>query len=86
VREKNPRIHVLVHVPCFQSVLRGEICKNFTWMKNMQFTHPIAFQSSLHDNSTTWADAGPLKVKYLVNAGKCERLLKETPFNKLKVS
>ena len=26
------------------------------------------FQSILHADAKTWADAGPLKVKYLVNA------------------
>ena len=26
------------------------------------------FQSVLHDDAKTWADAGTLKVKYLVNA------------------
>jgi hypothetical protein len=27
------------------------------------------FPSDLHADAKTWADAGPLKVKYLVNAG-----------------
>ena len=30
--------------------------------------HANAFQSVLHADAKTWADAGPLKVKYLVNA------------------
>jgi len=34
-------------------------------VQNFKCTHTIAFQSALHDNSNTWADAGPLKVKYL---------------------
>ena len=49
----------------------------------LEITHLIAFQSALHNNSNTWADAGPLKVKYLVNAGNFKRTyFKETPFNK----
>ena len=32
--------------------------------------HVGDFLSALHDNFHTWADAGPLKVKYLVNAVK----------------
>ena len=51
---KNPQIHVLVYVPGFESVLYEKICGNFTWFKNLQFTHTIAFQSALHDNSNTW--------------------------------
>ena len=57
-----------MHVLCFESVLHGEIRGNFTWVQNFKFAHTIAFQSALHDNSNTRADAGPLKVKYLVNA------------------
>jgi len=29
----------------------------------------------LHDDAKTWADAGSLKVKYLVNAGNFKRYL-----------
>jgi len=58
-----------VCVPCFESVLHGESFCNLTWVKNFKFTHTNAFESALHENSNTWADAGPLKVKYLVNAG-----------------
>ena len=33
------------------------------------------FQSELHDDAKTWADAGALKVKYLVNADNFKRIL-----------
>ena len=33
------------------------------------------FQSVLHDDAKTWADAGTLKVKYPVNAVNFERNL-----------
>ena len=33
------------------------------------------FQSVLHDDAKTWADAGPLKVKYPVNAENFIRIL-----------
>jgi len=41
-----------------------------------RFMHgKINFQSGLHDDAKTWADAGSLKVKYLVNAGHFKRYL-----------
>ena len=64
---------------CFESFLQGEIYSNFTQVKCFKFTHTIAFQSVLHDNSKTWADAGPLKVKYLVSTGKFKCNLKSDP-------
>jgi len=73
---QNPRSHVLVHFSCFESDLHEEICCNFTWVQNFKFTH---FQNALHDNSNTWADAGPLKVKYLVNARNFKHILKRHP-------
>ena len=33
------------------------------------------FQSNLHDDAKTWADAGTLKVKYPVNAENFKRIL-----------
>ena len=33
------------------------------------------FQSVLHDDAKTWADAGTLKVKYPVNAENYKRIL-----------
>ena len=60
-----------MHVPCFERDLHGKICGNFTWEQN--------FKSALHDNANTWADADPLKVKYLVNAGKFKPNLKSDP-------
>ena len=40
------------------------------------------FQSVLHADANTWADAGPLKAKYLVKAEnfKCRPILKERAF------
>ena len=32
--------------------------------------------SVLHDDAKTWADAGPLKIKYLVNAVNLRRNLR----------
>ena len=37
------------------------------------------FQSALHDNSKTWADAGPLKVKYLENVVNFKGILQSNP-------
>ena len=68
-----------MHVPCFKSVFHGDICGNFTWVQKFKFTHTIAFQSVLHDNSNNWADAGSLKVKYLADAGNFKRILKRHP-------
>jgi len=34
-----------VHVPCFGSVLHGEIYGNFTWVQNFKFTHTITYLS-----------------------------------------
>jgi len=46
------------------------------------FTHANALQSALHEK--TWADAGPFKVKYLVNAEKFILNFQSDPFkNKL---
>ena len=44
--------------------------KTYAW-KNVRTVqmYTYNFQSELHDDTKTWADAGPLKVKYLVNAG-----------------
>ena len=36
--------------------------------KSMHRTQTYNFQSILHGDAKTWADAGSLKVKYLVNA------------------
>ena len=33
----------------------------------------------LHDDSKPWADAGPVKVKFLVDAGKFKRNLQSDP-------
>ena len=66
-------------VPYFESVLHGKICARFRCGHltfkvlvlgccALDFTHANAFQSILHADAKTWADAGPLKVKYLVNA------------------
>jgi len=65
---KNPQSHVLVHVPCFESVKSG---------LKFQFVHgyPSVVAGVLH----TWKDAGPLKVKYLVNAGNFERNFQSNP-------
>jgi len=43
---KNPPSHVLVHVPCFESVLHGEICTKFRWAFN--------FPSVLHDDAANF--------------------------------
>ena len=62
-RVKNPQSHVLMHVPCFESVCMEKSAQNFTLVQKLKFTHTIAFQSALHDKSNTWAAAGPLKLK-----------------------
>ena len=72
---KKRRGHILMYVPCFESVLHGEICGTFTWVQSFKCN----FQSALHDNSNTWADAGLLKVKYLVNAGNFKHNLQSAP-------
>jgi hypothetical protein len=41
----------------------------------LDFTHANGFQSVLHDDAKSWADAGPLKVKYLVNAVNFKHIL-----------
>ena len=60
---KKPCGHILMYVRYFESALSGEISGNFTWVQSFTFTHTIAFQSALYDNSNTLADAVPLKVK-----------------------
>ena len=42
-------------------------CKNQR-TDQMRTIRTYNFQSVLHDDAKTWADAGTLKVKYLVNA------------------
>ena len=79
---KKPCGHILMDAFCFESVLHGEICGNFTWVQSFKFSIcTIAFQSVLHDNSNTWVGAGPLKVKYLVKVGKFKRNLKRDPLS-----
>ena len=76
---KKPRGHISMDVPYFESVLHAKICAKFRCGHltfkvlilgccALDFTHANAFQSVLHADAKTWADAGPLKVKYLVNA------------------
>jgi len=68
-------------VPYFESVLHAKICAKFRcghltlkvlvlgWCA-LDFRHANVFHSKCfaHTHAKTWADAGPLKVKYLVNA------------------
>ena len=68
---KNPRNHVLVHALCFESVLHGEICARFSTQPCLIWN----FQSEMHDDAKTWADAGTLKVKYPVNADNLKPFL-----------
>ena len=83
---KKPRGHILMDVPYFESVLHGEICARFRCghltLKvlvlgccALDIMHANAFQSVLHADDNTWADAGTLKVKYLVNAENFKRIL-----------
>ena len=76
---KKPRGHISMDVPFFESVLHAKICAKFRCGHltfkvlvlgccALDFTHANAFQSVLHADAKTWADAGPLKGKYLVNA------------------
>jgi hypothetical protein len=37
--------------------------------------YAYTFQSILHDDAKTWADAGTLKVKYLVSAENFKHIL-----------
>ena len=59
-----------------ESLLHGKI--------NTQEDATYNFQSILHDDAKTWADAGPFKVKYPVNAENFLLYFKEAPFNNLK--
>ena len=79
---KNPQSHVLVHFPCFESVLHGEIGGNFTMV-------PTARTLNLHIQlpfkvCCMTIPTGPLKLKYLVNAENLKRILKRHPLINLK--
>ena len=68
--QKKARGHISMDVPYFQSVLHAKICAKYQmWAFFGSGRLRTWFQSVFaRTHGKIWADAGPLKVKYLVNA------------------